>query len=94
MVTHSDEEVEEQLASLLHLLRHCAAPLKGVAATDDQSKEVSPKLRVAIRSVGVCPAGRSQDSRDCNIRLQTLLPEGEALEVIKTIAFCRTANEC
>ena len=45
MVTHSDEEVEEQSgAALLHLDLHSAALLEVVAAADDEREILSSEL--------------------------------------------------
>ena len=44
MITHSDKEIEEHLATLFHLDLHRAATLEGAAAADDESKVVSTKL--------------------------------------------------
>lgn len=92
MITHGDEEVEEQFAAMLHLALHRAAPLEGVAAADDESEVVCSKFRVRIRGVAVRPACRGQDGRNVDAGLQTLLPESETLEFIEAIADCGTAE--
>jgi hypothetical protein len=56
MVTHGNEEIEEHLASLLHLDLHRAATLKRTAAANDESQIMCSQLRVIIGSMGVCPA--------------------------------------
>lgn len=60
MVTHSNEEVEEELPTLFNLLCHCRAALEGVAAADDESKIMRSELGVILRGMSVCPASRSQ----------------------------------
>jgi len=44
VVAHGDEEVEEELAALLHLDLHGATSLEGVPASNDESKVVSTKF--------------------------------------------------
>ena len=61
MITHGDEEVEEQLAAVLHLDLHCTAALECRAAADDKSKIVSTQLGVIVRSMSVCPTSRRKD---------------------------------
>lgn len=56
MITHSDEEIEEHLATLLHLNLHGATSLESAAAADDESEEMSTKLGVVVRCVGIGPA--------------------------------------
>ena len=58
MVTHGDEEVEEHLATSLHLDSHGAASLEGVAAADDEREVVGSELSIVVRSMLVCPACR------------------------------------
>lgn len=41
MIAHSDEEVEEHLAAVLHLDTHSAASLESVATTNDEGEVVS-----------------------------------------------------
>ena len=48
MVTHSDEEVKEQGAALLHFELHGAALLEIIAAADDECEVLSSKLRVRV----------------------------------------------
>ena len=58
MVTHSDEEVKEHLATSLHLNSHRAASLESVAAANDEGEVVSPKLCIIVWGMLVCPASR------------------------------------
>lgn len=51
MITHGNEKVEEQGATLLHLDLHRAALLEVVAATDDEGEILGSKLRVRVRCV-------------------------------------------
>ena len=44
MITHSNKQIEEHFASLLHLSLHRAAPLEGAAAADDESEVVGTEL--------------------------------------------------
>ena len=41
VIGHGDEEVEEELAALLHFLLHRSTPLEGVARADDECEIVS-----------------------------------------------------
>ena len=41
MSTHGDEEVEEEFATLLHLMLHCCALLEVVSIPDDDSEIVA-----------------------------------------------------
>lgn len=56
MITHSNKQIKEHFATILHLTLHRTAALEGAAATDDESEVVSSKLRVAVGSMGVGPA--------------------------------------
>ena len=92
MVTHSNEEVEEQLAALFHLLCHRCAALERVAAADDESEVVSSQLRIVLGSVSIRPTSRGQQRGHGDILLQALLAEGETFKVIKAIELCSTAG--
>ena len=48
MVTHGDEEVEEQGAALLHLQLHGAAFLEVLTAANDEGEVLGSKLRVRV----------------------------------------------
>lgn len=61
MIRHSHEQVEEQLAAILHLVLHGAAALECVPATDDQGEIVRPQLRVVVGCVVVGVAGAAED---------------------------------
>lgn len=92
MVTHSNKEVEEEHAALLHLLGHCCATLESIAAADDEGQIMGSKLRVMVGGVGVCPTSRGQQRRHCNIGLQALLAKSKAFEVVQTIGLCGTTE--
>ena len=66
MVTHGDEEVEEHLATSLHLDSHGAASLEGVAAANDEREVVSSKFSIVVRGVLIGPTSRCQDGGDLN----------------------------
>lgn len=67
MVAEGDEEVEEQLAtSVEHLGLHGAAALEGVAAADDESKEVGAELGVVVGRVRVGVSGGQEDGVACD----------------------------
>jgi hypothetical protein len=69
MITHGDEEIEEELSALLHLLRHSSAPLEGVAAADDESQVVTTKFRVVIWCMSISPSSRIEQRRHLYIGL-------------------------
>lgn len=58
VIDHGDEQVEEEFATVLHLVLHRPAALEGVASPDDESEVVSTQFRVTVGSVGVCEASR------------------------------------
>lgn len=82
MINHRHEQIEEQrrLASL-HLHLHRAAALERGAAADNESEIVGTQLAVGCGRVGVGEAGRGEDGATLHAGLETLLFEGEALEV-------------
>lgn len=82
MIDHGDEQVEEQRrATHLHLMLQGAAALESVPAADDESEVMRTQLRVAGRGIGVGVAGGGEDGAALDAGLQTLLLEGETLEV-------------
>lgn len=86
MVAHGDKQVEEELASaLLHGGLHGSAALKCTAAADDEGKVVGAQARVRVGRVGVRVRRRAQDGADINAGLETLLPEGEELELVEAV---------
>jgi len=86
MVTHSDEEIEEHLSAALHLNLHRAAPLESTTAADDEGQIMSSKLGVGVRCMAVSPASRGENGGHGYAGLQTLLAEGETLELFKAVA--------
>lgn len=93
MVDHGDEEIEEELATVLHLVLHRAAALEGVSCSNDESEVVCAQLRVVVRSVGVGKAGRCEDGRTLNTRLKTLLLERELLQLLEAIAISLAVDD-
>ena len=57
VIDHRDEQVEEQLAAILHLVLHRPTAFESVSAADDQSEIVGSQLGVGGRRVGVGVAG-------------------------------------
>lgn len=64
VVAHSNEEVEEELTTLLHFVLHGAASLEVVAAADDESKKVATKATIRLRGVIISPSSGAQDGAD------------------------------
>ena len=87
VVDHGDKQVEAQLAASLHLVLHRAAALERVARADDEREVVRAQLRVGVGGVGVGVARRRQDRRALDARLQALLAESEALELVEAVLF-------
>ena len=87
VVDHGDEEVEKELAAMLHLILHRAAALESMASANDECQVVSAQLGVAVRSVGVCEARRRQDGRALYARLQALLLQRKLLQLLKPVLF-------
>ena len=85
VVDHGNEQVEEQLTAVLHLVLHCAAALKGVARTDDQCEVVGTKLGVVVGCVGVGVTSRGQDRRALDARLQPLFAKSQLLELLEPV---------
>lgn len=85
VIDHGDEQVEEQLAAMLHLILHGTAALECVSSANDKRKVVSPQLRVAVRCVRIGKACRRQDGRALNTRLHPLLPQCELLQLLKPV---------
>jgi hypothetical protein len=63
VVDHGNEQVEEEFATILHLVLHCATALEGVTSSDDEGEIVCAKLRVVVGCVGVCEACRAEYGR-------------------------------
>lgn len=85
VVDHGNEQVEEQLTAILHLVLHRAAALEGVARTDDEREVVSTELGVVVGCVGVGVTGRSEDCRALNARLQPLFAKSQLLELLEPV---------
>lgn len=85
VVDHGNEQVEEQLTAVLHLVLHCAAALESVARTDDQCEVVRTKLGVVVGCVGVGVTSRGQDRRALDARLQPLFAKSQLLELLEPV---------
>ena len=85
VVDHGDEQIEEELAAILHLVLHRTAALECVASADDEREIMCSKFRVAVRRVGIREASRRQDSGALNARLKALLSQGKLLQLLKSI---------
>ena len=93
VVDHGDEEVEEELAAGFHLVLHRAAALEGVARADDEGEVVRPELGVAVGRVGVRIACRGQDGRALDAGLETLLAEGELLQLLEPVPLSLAVDD-
>ena len=61
VVDHRHEKIEEELATILHLILHCAAALEGLASPNNEGQVVRSQFGVAVRSIGVGKASRRKD---------------------------------
>lgn len=93
MIAHGDEEVKEQLAPNLHLHLHGAAALEGGPAADDERQIVRPHLRVGVGRVRIGVSGAGQYGAALDARLQTLLPQGQALELVEPVLVGRAVDD-
>lgn len=66
MIDHSNEQVKEELATVLHFVLHRTAAFESVSSSNDEREIVSAQLRVVIRCIGVRKAGRRKDGRALN----------------------------
>lgn len=94
VIYHGNEQVEEQLTTVLHLVLHRAAALEGVARTDDERKVVRTKLGVVVGCVGVGVTGRGQDGRALDARLQSLLAKSQLLQLLQTVFLRLAVDHC
>lgn len=85
VVAHGDKQVEEELAAMLHLVLHRAAALECVARADDEGQVVGAQLAIGVGRVGVGVAGGGHDGAALDTRLEALLAESKALELVKTV---------
>jgi hypothetical protein len=85
VVDHGDKEIEEELATVLHLALHGTATLECVARSDDECEVVCTKLRIVVGCVGVCKASRREDRRALDARLKALLSQGELLQFLEAV---------
>lgn len=94
VIYHGNEQVEEQLTAVFHLVLHRTAALESVARTDDERKVVRTELRVVVRCVGVGVTGRSQDGRALDARLQSLLAKSQLLQLLQPILLSLAVDHC
>ena len=82
VVDHRHEQVEKEWrATGLHFHLHRATTLEGAATAYDEGEVVCSQFRVAGGSVGIGKASRRQDSAAVDTGLETLLFQGDALQV-------------
>jgi hypothetical protein len=92
VIYHGNEQVEEQLTAVFHLVLHRAAALEGVARADDERKVVRTKLGVVIGCVGVGVTSRCQDGRALDARLQSLLAKSQLLQLLQSVLLSLAVN--
>lgn len=73
MIDHGDEEIEEELATILHLILHGATALERVARTDNEREVMRTQLGIVIRRIRIRVPCRREDGRALDPRLQPLL---------------------
>jgi len=94
VVTHSDEQVEEQLSPHLQFHLHGTTTLERFPATDDQSQVMSAQFAVTVRGVLIGIPSTAQNRSDLDSALQTLLAQGELLELFEAVTVSCTVNGC
>lgn len=93
VVDHGNKQVEEQLATVLHLALHGAAALEGVTSSNDERKIVRPQFGVVIGSICIRKARRRENGRALNARLKTLLLQGELLQLLQAILLSLAVDD-
>lgn len=96
MITHRDEQIEPEAASiaLLHLHLHGSAPLEDAARADDQGEVVGSQFAVALGGVGVGIAGRLQDGVAADPALQALLSQCQPLQLAQAVPIGCAVYQC
>ena len=79
MIHHCHKQIKKHLAPQLHLILHCAAPLKRMPRPDNEREIVCPELGIVIRRVCVRIPSRAQDRAALDAGLETLFAERETL---------------
>lgn len=85
VVYHGDEEIEEELAAILHFSLHCAAALERVSGSNDEREVVCTEFGVGVGSVGVGVTGRCQDSGALDTGLEALFLERQLLQLLESV---------
>ena len=94
VVAQGNKQVEEELgAAVEHLQLHGAAALEGGAAADDEGEVVGAQLGVGVGCVGVGVAGRRQDGAALDARLEPLLPQRHALQLLQPVPLRRAVDD-
>lgn len=94
MVAHSDEEIEKQFPSFLHLHLHRPAALKRLATANDESQVMCAQPRVRVGRIVVCEARGPQDQVDGNSRLKTLFAERKTLQFLEPEFLGGAVDNC
>lgn len=88
MVAHRHKKIKEQFAATdFHLHLHGSAPLESLATSDNQRQKVRSQSGVLVGGVFVCIPSGPEDHINRDSRLQTLLPERQALQFIEAELF-------
>ena len=98
MVTHGDEQVEEEFpaswpehfaaAGFLHLGLHGAAALEGLAAPDDECQVMGAQAAVGVGRMRIAVLRAAKDGADVDAGLQSLLSQRQPLEFLQPITVC------
>lgn len=94
MIAKCNEKVKEKFAATLHFCLHGSAPLKCLATSDNQSQVMSAEARVRVWRVVIGIPSTAKNHSDLDSTLQTLLPEGKALELLETVSLSRAVYDC
>lgn len=92
VVAHCHKQVEEQLASFLHLHLQGSAALKSLTTADDKSKVMSAQSGISLGCIVICISSRSQDHVGWKTTLKTLLSESKALELFQAVLLSSTVH--
>lgn len=93
VIDHGDEQIEEELATTLHLILHSATALERVACPDDKRKIVGTQLGIVVRRIRIRIPRRRKDGRALDARLQSLLLQRQLLEFLEPVLVCLAIDD-